>query len=317
MKLIISSYKTNGDSIGLFNITDKKYEKLSKADILAPSFIVNGGDYIYTYEKSDVVSLYSYKQENEKLVKYDQIVIPGTSATHITYSKKNNLLIGCCYSDGTFFSVGVKDGKFTKIYSYLKQIEDDRLSRCHCVLLNKSEDVLAVVNIALDAVYLYDIVRGELIYKDIIEFKQGVGPRHAIYNQDNTLMYIMTEYSNEVIVVDMLSKKVIQEISTIPNYKDTSYGATLIFSKDSKYLFASNRGEDSIARFKVLDSGKLEYINSFSCGGKHPRHMVLSKDGNIIISCNKDSNNVALIDINKEDVVLDIPFENVSGVDTL
>ena len=44
---------------------------------------------------------------------------------------------------------------------------------------------------------------------------------------------------------------------------------------------------------------------------------ILSSDGKYILSCNKDGNNVAIIDLEKEEVVLSIPFENVSGVDNL
>lgn len=317
MKVVVSSYKTNGDSIGLYEINNTNYKKLSSVDIKAPSFIVRSDDYLYTYEKAEEVSLYSYKVVNDEILFLDKLVIPGVSATHLTYSKKNNILFGCSYNDGSFFSAGVKDGKFEKLYTYQKQIDDDRLSRCHCVLLNNDETILAVVNIALDAVYLYEILGEELKYLDIIELPKGVGPRHAIYNQENTLMYIMTEYSNEVIVVDMKSKEVIESVSTIPNFKGKTFGATLLFSNDQKFLYASNRGEDSIAKFEVLNDGKLKYLNSFPCGGMHPRHMVLSSDGKFIISCNKDSNNLAFIDLDREEVVIDIPFENVSGIDNI
>ena len=152
------------------------------------------------------------------------------------------------------------------------------------------------------------------VYKDVIELPTGVGPRHAIYNDDNSLMYIMTEYSNEVIIAEMKTKKVIQRISTIYNYPDKTFGATLLFSKNRKYLYASNRGEDSIAKFEVLENGMLEYVNSFSCGGKHPRHMKLSPDGKYLISCNMHENNVAIIDLNKEEVILTIPFDEASGI---
>ena len=317
MKLVVSSYKTDGKSMVLYDINKEGFKELSSVDIAAPSFVVSDGVYVYTYGKENGMSLYSYKVVGGNLVEHDKLSIPGKSATHLTFSKKNNILFGCSYSDGSYFSVGVKDGKFEKLYLYKKQIEDDRLSRCHQVLLNKDETTLAVVNIALDEVYLYDIQGEDLVYKNKITLPTGVGPRHAIYNKANSLMYIMTEYSNEVIIVRMDSLEVIDKISTVPNYKDTTYGATLFISKDEKYLFASNRGEDSIAKFKILEGGKLEYVNSFSSGGAHPRHMILSENGKYIISCNKDGNNVAIIDIDREEVVIDIPFTNVSGVELI
>jgi 6-phosphogluconolactonase len=316
MKFVISSYKRNYDTIALFDvdIISKTYKKLSSADILAPSFVVSHKDYLYTYQNLDVMKLVAFQVEDDNLVMTDTVLLPGTGVTHLTYSLKNKLLIGCSYGDGTYFSFGANKGRLLKPYTYKRQIMDERLSRCHCVLLNKKEDNVAIVNIALDAIYLYDIVKNELVYKDVIELPTGVGPRHAIYNDDNSLMYIMTEYSNEVIIAEMKTKKVIQRISTIYNYPDKTFGATLLFSKNRKYLYASNRGEDSIAKFEVLENGMLEYVNSFSCGGKHPRHMKLSPDGKYLISCNMHENNVAIIDLNKEEVILTIPFDEASGI---
>ena len=317
MKLIISSYKTDGKSMVLYDINNKGFKELSSVDIKAPSFVASCGKYVYTYGKENGVNLYSYKVEGDKLIAHDKLRIPGESATHLTYSKKNNILFGCSYSDGAFFSVGVNDGKFEKLYLYQKQIEDDRLSRCHQVLLNKDETTLAVVNIALDEVYIYGIDKEKLNFTSKIDLPKGVGPRHAIYNNDNTLMYIMTEYSNEVITIDMNTLGVLDRISTVPNFEKETFGATLFTTNDEKYLYASNRGEDSIARFEILEDNKLKYLNTFSSGGAHPRHMILSDDGRYIISCNKDGNNVAIIDINTEEVIISIPFENVSGVDII
>ena len=317
MKFVISSYKTNGESLGLYEVIDSGFKKLSSVDILSPSFVVSDNKYVYTYEKADKVTLYSYIIEDNILKVYDETVICGTSITHLAYSKKNSLLIGCCYGDGTYFSIALKDGKFGKLYTYSKQIEDSRLSRCHAVLLNKEETNVAVVNIALDQIYMYDIINNELKINYVIDVPKGSGPRHAVYNEDNSMMYVITEYSNEMIVIDMNTKKIIQMISTVPNFTKTTYGATLLFSKDNKYLYGSNRGEDSIAKFKVLEDGTLKYESSFSCFGLHPRHMALSSDGNYIISCNKNSNNVAVIDINQKALVVNIPFENVTGVDII
>ena len=315
MKFVISSYNRNGNSICLFEFKDNELKKLSCSDVAAPSFIVRDKQYLYTFEKMDKMRLLSYQIVKDKLVLNDTFIIPGTGITHLAYSKKNKMLLGCSYGDGTFFSVGVENGMFTKVYTYSKQIEDDRLSRCHCVLLNKNQTNVAIVNIALDEVYLYDIVKRMLVFKDIIKLPDGVGPRHAIYNCDNSFMYIISEYSNEIFVVSMETKNISQRISTVYKFTKKTNGATLLFSKNEKYLYASNRGEDSIAKFKVLDSRMLEYVNSFSCGGFHPRHMKLSEDGGFIISCNMHSDNVAIIDLKTQQVIKEIPFTEASGVE--
>ena len=314
MKFIFSGYLKSGETIALYNVSRNiKYKRLDYYSIPNPSYVTLGDGYIYTYDKtSSAITLHSYLVKGEEMIIVDKKDIPGTNVTHLQYSPKNEVLFGCSYHDGTFFGIKVKEGMFGELIVYQKQIKDERLSRCHQVLLNKEETELAVINIALDAIYFYDITNNKIRYKDIIALPEGCGPRHGIYYGE--LLYIITEYSNEIHVINRYNKETLQVISTIPNYTGTSYGATLLFSSDYQYLYASNRGEDTIAKFKVLDNHMLEYENSIPVGGKHPRHMILTNDDKYLISCNKDSNNITIINVHKEEVVASIPFGEPTGV---
>ncbi len=315
MKIVITGYEQEQPTLGYFNIDEKfQWKTIEQKELSSPSFIVKDNSFLVTFQTANETSLLSFEVIDDKVVEKDNIVIPGCKPTHLVYSTKQQALFGCSYADGTIFSVGCKDGKFTKILDYQKQRNDATISHCHCVLLNKEEDSLAVINIATDQVYFYQLNERTLQVKSILQLPLKTGPRHGIYNKDCSLLYIVTEYSNEVFVVKMSSGKLLQRISTIPNYKEVSYGATLVFSRDYHNLYVSNRGEDSIAKFKVLENGLLEYSHSFSCGGKHPRHMILSNDGKTILSCNKNSHHVAVIDVITEEVIARIPFLSPSGI---
>lgn len=313
MKFVVSGYDSK-ESIAILEIDENmEYTLFDKKSLESPTFIVDGNRYVYTYEKKDGITLYSYLNVGQELIEVAKKKIGGTDLTHLAYSPKNKALFGCSYHEGTIFSVKLMQGTFGSGYQYKKVIEDDRLSRAHCVVLNESQTELVVVNIALDELFIYDIHQEHMTYKESIQLPEGCGPRHAIFDQDNTL-YVMTEYSNEVLVVDRQTKEVIQKISTVPNYKEKTYGATLVFSKDKTKLYASNRGEDSIASFDVLPDKTLRYAESFSCGGEHPRHMILTNDGNYIISCNKNENNITCIDLKTKEIAVSIPFASPSGV---
>lgn len=313
MKFIFSGYLKNGETIALYNVSrNTKFRRLDYHSISNPSYVVEGDGYIYTYEKTSVIYLHSYLIKDEEMITIAKQEVPGTNITHLQYSPKHKILYGCSYQDGTFFAIKVSEGQFGELVTYQKQINDNRLSRCHQVILNNDESELAVVNIALDAIYFYDISDGKVRYKDIIALPEGCGPRHGIYKDD--LLYIITEYSNEVHVINRNTKETLQVLSTIPNFKGVSYGATLFFSDDGKLLYCSNRGEDSIAVFNVLENNLLTYDHSFSVGGKHPRHMILTKDNHYLVSCNKDSNNITIINLAREEVVATIPFGEPTGV---
>lgn len=312
MKLVLSGYDKQ-ESLAIVEINEKmEHAFLHKKSLSSSTFVIEGNRYLYTYEKKDGITLYSYLVVGDELVEVAKKEIDGTDLTHLTYSAKHKMLFGCSYHEGTVFSIKMMQGTFGSEYHYQKLIADDRLSRAHCVVLNESQTELAVVDIALDEIFLFDIQNDKIEYKDSIFLEKGKGPRHAIYDQDNYI-YVMTEYSNEVLVIERSTKKVIQNISTLQDNQNESFGATLFFSKDKSKLYASNRGEDSIAIFEVLTDHSLLYIESMSCGGQHPRHMILSSEGQYIVSCNKEGNNVAIIDILTKEVVCLIPFPQASA----
>lgn len=313
MKLIVSGYLKYGETMGLYNVSpNMKSKKLDHTNISSPTFVISGDGYYYTYEKGHKTTIYSYSVNDEKLDVVDKKELPIGNLTHISYSKKHKVLFGVSYSEGTLIAIKVENGHFGDISNFQKQINDERLSRPHQIIFNETEEEIAVVNISLDAIYFYEYRDERLRYKDVMALKEGCGPRHGIYHEG--YFYLVTEYSNEVLVINRKEKRVIQTLSTIPNFNGVSNGATLIFSLDKKYLYVSNRGEDSVAKFAVNEDKTLKYVNSFSCGGKHPRHMILSKDGKYIISCNKDSGNVTFINLSSEEVVHNFKFGEPSGV---
>lgn len=314
MKLLISGYGKTEKSIQLVEIDHQmKYKVLSKLELSSPSFFVEGDDYFFTFEEKSSVLLHIFHIKESKLFVVDSIALDGDDLTHLAYSKKHKMLIGCSYKNGSFFSVKIVDGLLSRQIQYVTQKEDNKLSRAHCVAINPTETEAAIISIALDKVFFYEFINDQISYTKMIETPLGSGPRHGVY-LNNQIFFLITEYSNEMIVMDLGKNGIIQTISTLPHFSGKSFGATLLISNDQKYLYASNRGEDSIAIFEILESYQLRYLKTIKCGGLHPRHMSLSRDNKYIFSCNMHSNLVSVIDLEEELVILDIPFEAPSCV---
>lgn len=92
----------------------------------------------------------------------------------------------------------------------------------------------------------------------------------------------------------------IQYESTLENRDQVSYVSEIKLSSDAKFLYVSNRGDNSLAIFKVLEDGKLERIDVVPTGGKFPRHFALTPCGNAVLVANQDSSTLTLFkrDIN-------------------
>ena len=71
-------------------------------------------------------------------------------------------------------------------------------------------------------------------------------------------------------------------------------------SSDGQFVYASNRGHDSIAVFKVLGDASLELVEIVSSHGKIPRDFILSPDNQFLIVAHQDSDNVTVFSRNAE-----------------
>ncbi|MFT4143227.1 MAG: beta-propeller fold lactonase family protein [Mobilitalea sp.] len=324
MEFLLSGYgEYPSQTLALYSFQKGQVDRKWFSSIVNASFVCEYEGYLFTItEEKDYAVIYLMQREDNGYVLLDQKRIDGGYLCHITYSPLNKALFGTCYETGTLFSVQVKDNSFGELlYQEVQSLGNtEQLTRAHCVLLNKAETQLVVVNIALDLVYFYEINEGYLTHRDQIALPEGTGPRHAIYSEDERLLYIITEYSNEIFLYSNETKQLLQRISTLSiNFTGSSTCSTLCFSGDHNYLYAANRGADTIALFQVEMDGTLTWLKEFSCGGKHPRHMTISKDANYLMICNQFSGNLMIYEIDQQSgdlkgITATLYFKEPSGI---
>jgi 6-phosphogluconolactonase len=138
----------------------------------------------------------------------------------------------------------------------------------------------------------------------------GCGPRHGVFHPNGKIAYVLNELKSTVDVFAFsegprsggkgLSVNRIQAVSSLPKGgRKESTAAALRISADGKFLYASNRGHDSIAVFKVSPLGLLDPVDLVPSGGRHPRDFILAPQGNFLIALNKDSDNMVIFKIKR------------------
>jgi 6-phosphogluconolactonase len=87
-----------------------------------------------------------------------------------------------------------------------------------------------------------------------------------------------------------------QTISTLPqDFRNLNTVAEIRIHPGGRFVYASNRGHDSIAVFaRDPEAGKLSLVEIVPCGGQHPRNFALSPDGRWLLCANRDTDNVVL-----------------------
>jgi len=136
-----------------------------------------------------------------------------------------------------------------------------------------------------------------------IAFKSKTGPRHFTFNPSGDIMYIVNEVACTVDAFHFDKKKgtlngPFQEITTKPSdFKANNTCADIHITPDGKFLYASNRGHDSLAGFSVdAKTGRISTIGWFATE-KEPREFDIDPSGRFIIAAGESSGRIVLYKI--------------------
>lgn len=341
-ELLISGYGpgTNREpSIALYSMTNElELNKiLWKDTVPSPSFLCTYEDMCFgIHEDSEKGAVLCYQRVGNEYVLRDTLELKGGALCHITYEPLNQVLYCSFYETGHVGVIKVEHYHFTKILNLfkIKPQSENGLTRAHCCALTPDNKLALVANIALDRIYLYDIVDGKLESHKECEYltlEEGTGPRHLKFHSINHYLYIITEYSNEIYVYSYVESnqeysrlfQIVQKVSTLPaDYHGVSTGSSIDISEDGRFLYGANRGSNTIAVYSIHSDGTLHKIQDKSCGGDCPRHISLLKDGKSLGIANQNSNEVVIIAVNivtgrLEEEITRIPFERPSYIEEL
>ena len=125
----------------------------------------------------------------------------------------------------------------------------------------------------------------------------GAGPRHLVFHPHKPWIYVINELNATVRLVRRTSAGRYERagsVSTLPEgYEGINKCADIRISGDGKFVYASNRGHNSIAIFRVDENdGSLHPLGHQSVQGKWPRNFSLSPQGKYLIVANRHSNNL-------------------------
>ena len=174
--------------------------------------------------------------------------------------------------------------------------------------------------------YRYDPATKLLAQEVHIDFEPGSGPRHMAMHPDLDICYVSNELFNTVCVAQLdptepaaVKKRIIpiQYVSTIEKRGQVTYVSEIKLSPDARFLYVSNRGDNSIAIFRVLSDGKLERTGIVPTEGKFPRHFAISPCGKAVIVANQDTGEIRVFKrdlatgaLEKTDNVYAVPAPN-------
>jgi len=313
---------TKGDSKGIYSFTldaanGKITDVKAAASLENPTYLTISEDnqYLYSVAKegnSGGVAGYRILESGELSLINNQHS-EGASPCHVSVNKENSLLLSANYHKGSAdsYRLNPENGEIQAVLSSIFHEgsgPDERQEKAHTHYsgFTPDEKYAAVIDLGIDQLITYSFDNGKLVEKSILTIAPGSGPRHLTFHPNGEYAYLMTEFSSEVLVLKYQpedgSFQQLQAVSTLPDdFKENNQGSAIHISSDGKFVYAANRGHDSIAVFEVKpESFELSFVERISTEGNWPRDFVLDPSEKYLIASNQNSSNVVLYSRDKE-----------------
>jgi 6-phosphogluconolactonase len=234
----------------------------------------------------------------------------GATPAHLALDRSGKLLIVANYSGGTVaaFPVG-DDGRLgaatATVRHHGSSINPKRQGEPHPhgITFDPSGENILVPDLGMDKILKYrvDVAAGTLTAGAAAVVPAGSGSRHVAFGRDGRFMYVINELTCTVSVISYdAAGGPMREIQTIEVWpeKEGASGAEIEVHPSGRFVYASNRGVDSIAICEIEEaSGKLRLVGTCPTGGQTPRHFGLDPTGRYIFASNMDSDGVVLLSV--------------------
>jgi len=323
-KLFAGKYTAEGEK-GLYLLDlkskDGDFKLLAEADAgNNPSYLCISKKWEMIYainEVSDVdgiragsVTALSYDQETGTLAKLKTLPVPNGGPCYVSLSHAEDYLFVANYGGGSVAVIKLDENGLPALITdtiFYKGDEGKR-PRAHMIAPDPLGRKVYLTDLGLDRIVIYDFdaATGRLhqIPNGIVNFPEGAGPRHFVFNTEVSVMYVINELNSTLTALSVNDSGVLVPVETYSTLREgfsgKSYCADIHIGKNGEFLYGSNRGENTIVTFRILEDGGLSLVGHTSCGGDWPRNFVIDPSGENILVGNQRSGNISLFRIDKK-----------------
>lgn len=269
----------------------------------------------YKGEKSGAVSAFSIDAKTGKLTLLNQVASRGAGPCYISIDKSGKHVLVANYDGGSIAVFPVlEDGRLGESSAFVQHTghgtnpERQEAPHAHSIDVSPDDHFAIVDDLGLDQtlVYPFDSTKGSLNASaaNIAKAAPGAGPRHFALSPNGKFGYVINEMASTVSVFSYDSAAgsltPLQAVSALPkDFTGHSEAAEILIHPSGKFLYASNRGYDSVAVFAIDQSkGTLTPIEYASTKGASPRNFEIAPGGTLLLVGNEKSDNIVTFGIN-------------------
>lgn len=252
----------------------------------------------------------AYDLNGEKPQLINEVMAVGAPPAYVSVDEDRQLVYGANYHKGEVLVYRIAENGGISLASSVTHVGDgprpeQESAHVHFTDLTPDHRLVAC-DLGIDAVVTYDVNdAGDLTKVATYRTEPGYGPRHIVFNPNGKIAYLLGELSSNVQVLNYQndgSFSLVATYSLIPtDFTEHNGSAAIRISNDGRFLYASNRGHNSIAVFAIAGDGReLQLIQRISTEGDFPRDFNLDPTESFVVCANQNTDNTTLYRRNSE-----------------
>lgn len=313
-----------GKGISVYRIADGtgEWESVQLVDdIVNPSFLafdrwqrnlyVIHGDQTYA-------SVYAADAVDGRLRFANRVHTGGRNPVHLALNDAGRFLVVPNYGSGTLASLSIReDGTLGELVDLAvlagatgPHRSEQPHSRPHCCRFDPAGRFLVVPDKGLDKIFVYSVGEDGALSEHTcgtVTTREVAGPRHIVFHPRGSHAYVVNELDSTVTAYryDQAAGTLtpLQSLRTLPStFTGNNRAAAIEIDRSGRFVYASNRGHDSIAIFSVDPVGlTLEFVRTEPTLGRTPRFITLGPDNRRLFVGNEDSDTIVSFVVDPDD----------------
>ena len=280
---------------------------------LSQSIIAIRGDLLFCVsERRDSGFVFSYRiAPDGSLSQLDRLKSSGLTLSYVTLDPVGPYAFVSSMVNATLDVIRYDENGRMEITDTVRHMGHSVTPRqnksiLHGVFTEPDGDFIAAMNLGADEIVTHrlDRISGRLEFIGCIPIDPGRGPRHMVFHPSRKYAYVLAGMGSRVYaykVKDGLLREIAAYNTQSFDEKQEGQAADIITSGDGRFLYATNRGQSNIACWKISgETGALEPLGHFPCGGVGPRGISMGPDDHVIFAANTDSDMLSVIAVDRK-----------------
>lgn len=293
------------------------------AETSSPSYLAVHPNHRWLYAANEVkdgsITAFTIDAATGKLTPLNQAATRGADPAYLIVDRSGKTVLAANYTGGSIIAFPIKPdgglGEASAFFQYqgvgVKNPGRQDGAHPHETLPSPDNRFVLVPDLGLDLllIYRFDAPKAALTPSGIAPLKigpPGTGPRHLAFNPNGRFIYLLNELGSALNTFAYDSKtgglRLLQDVSALPaDFKGRSDAGELEVHPNGKFLYASNRGHDSLAVFAIdARTGLLSPVEHVPTQGRLPRNFAIDPTGAYLLMGNQAANAIVIFKIDAQ-----------------